>query len=141
MPQRNVYSFGGGAADGRGEMKEILGGKGANLAEMTNLGVPVPAGFTISTRMCTYYMQHGGSLPAGLEDEVNEAIQIVEQKMRRGFGGTESPLLFSVRSGARVSMPGMMDSVLNIGLNDKTAASIIAKVCSAAAVALARPRP
>jgi pyruvate,orthophosphate dikinase len=128
MPQRNVYGFGGGSADGRGDMQEILGGKGANLAEMTNLGVPVPAGFTISTRMCTYYMQHVGRMPEGLEGEVNAAIQTVEKKMRRGFGGSESPLLVSVRSGARVSMPGMMDTVLNIGLNDKTAASIIAKV-------------
>jgi len=128
MPQRHVYDFGGGQADGRGEMKEILGGKGANLAEMTNLDVPVPAGFTISTRMCTYYMRHNGQFPPGLEEEVNAAIRTVEEKMRRGFGGTESPLLFSVRSGARVSMPGMMDSVLNIGLNDKTAAAIIAKV-------------
>jgi pyruvate,orthophosphate dikinase len=128
MPQRNVYNFGGGSADGRGEMKEILGGKGANLAEMTNLGVPVPAGFTISTRMCTYYMRHNGELPKALEEEVEAAIRVVEEKMRRGFGGTESPLLFSVRSGARVSMPGMMDTVLNIGLNDTTAASIIAKV-------------
>jgi len=109
-------------------MKEILGGKGANLAEMTNLGVPVPAGFTISTRMCTYYMKHGGQFPPGLEEEVNAAIRAVEEKMKRGFGGTDSPLLFSVRSGARVSMPGMMDSVLNIGLNDETVAAIIAKV-------------
>jgi len=128
MPQRNVYNFGGGSADGRGEMKEILGGKGANLAEMTNLGVPVPAGFTISTRMCTYYMRHDSKCPEGLEEEVNEAIRTVEEKMRRGFGGSESPLLVSVRSGARVSMPGMMDTVLNIGLNDATAAAIIAKV-------------
>jgi pyruvate,orthophosphate dikinase len=109
-------------------MKEILGGKGANLAEMTNLGVPVPAGFTISTRMCTYYMKNEGEIPQGLYDEVGKAILVVEEKMRRQFGGTESPLLFSVRSGARVSMPGMMDTVLNIGLNDKTAAAIIAKV-------------
>ncbi len=127
MPQRNVYFFGGGQADGRGEMKDILGGKGANLAEMTNLGIPVPAGFTISTRVCTYYMEHDGRFPEGLEEEVAEAIHRVEKEMRRGFGGTESPLLFSVRSGARVSMPGMMDTVLNIGLNDRTAASIIAK--------------
>ena len=128
MPQRHVYNFGGGKADGRGEMKDILGGKGANLAEMTNLGVPVPAGFTISTRVCTHYMEHDSSFPEGLVDEVNAAIGHVEKEMRRGFGGSESPLLFSVRSGARVSMPGMMDTVLNIGLNDTTAASIIAKV-------------
>jgi pyruvate,orthophosphate dikinase len=127
MPQRRVYSFGGGRADGRGEMKELLGGKGANLAEMTNLGIPVPAGFTISTRVCTHYMEHAGAFPDGLAEEVEEAIHKVEKEMRRGFGGSESPLLFSVRSGARASMPGMMDTVLNIGLNDETAASIIAK--------------
>jgi pyruvate,orthophosphate dikinase len=127
MAQKHVYSFGAGRADGRGEMKDLLGGKGANLAEMTNLGIPVPAGFTISTRVCTYYMEHGGAFPDGLTEEVNEAIRSVEKEMRRGFGGTESPLLFSVRSGARVSMPGMMDTVLNIGLNDKTAAGIVTK--------------
>ncbi len=127
MPQRYVYNFGGGKADGRGEMKDILGGKGANLAEMTNLGVPVPAGFTISTRVCTYYMEHDSTFPDGLVEEVDAAIAKVESEMRRGFGGSVSPLLFSVRSGARVSMPGMMDSVLNIGMNDETAASIIAK--------------
>ena len=128
MPHRRVYNYGGGKADGRGEMKDILGGKGANLAEMTNLGVPVPAGFTISTRTCTYYMDHNSQFPEGLKEEVDGAIATVEGEMRRGFGGSESPLLFSVRSGARVSMPGMMDTVLNIGLNDTTAASIIAKV-------------
>jgi hypothetical protein len=127
MPQRHVYNFGGGKADGRGEMKDILGGKGANLAEMTNLGVPVPAGFTISTRVCTYYMEHDSTFPDGLVEEVDAAIAKVGSEMRREFGGSISPLLLSVRSGARVSMPGMMDSVLNIGMNDTTAASIIAK--------------
>jgi pyruvate,orthophosphate dikinase len=127
MPQRYVYNFGGGKADGRGEMKDILGGKGANLAEMTNLGVPVPAGFTISTRVCTYYMEHDSTFPEGLVEDVNAAIAKVGKEMRREFGGSVSPLLFSVRSGARVSMPGMMDSVLNVGMNDSTAASIIAK--------------
>ena len=127
MPQRYVYNFGGGKADGRGEMKDILGGKGANLAEMTNLGVPVPAGFTISTRVCTYYMEHDSTFPDGLVEEVDAAIAKVGSEMRREFGGSVSPLLLSVRSGARVSMPGMMDSVLNIGMNDTTAASIVAK--------------
>jgi pyruvate,orthophosphate dikinase len=127
MPQRFVYNFGGGKADGRGEMKDILGGKGANLAEMTNLGVPVPAGFTISTRVCTYYMEHDSTFPDGLVEEVEAAIAKVGSEMRREFGGSVSPLLLSVRSGARVSMPGMMDSVLNIGMNDTTSASIIAK--------------
>ncbi len=127
MPQRHVYNFGGGKADGRGGMKDILGGKGANLAEMTNLGVPVPAGFTISTRVCTYYMEHDSTFPDGLVEEVDAAIAKVGSEMRREFGGSVSPLLLSVRSGARVSMPGMMDSVLNIGMNDTTAASIVAK--------------
>jgi pyruvate,orthophosphate dikinase len=127
MPERRVYSFGGGKADGRGEMKEMLGGKGANLAEMTNLGVPVPAGFTISTKVCTYYMHHNSTFPEDLNEEVEGAIRKVEDEMGRGFGGSESPLLFSVRSGARVSMPGMMDTVLNIGLNETTAASLIKK--------------
>jgi len=127
MPQRHVYNFGGGKADGRGGMKDLLGGKGANLAEMTNLGVPVPAGFTISTRVCTYYMEHDSTFPDGLVEEVDAAIAKVGSEMRREFGGSVSPLLLSVRSGARVSMPGMMDSVLNIGMNDTTAASIVAK--------------
>jgi len=127
MAQRHVYNFGGGKADGRGEMKDLLGGKGANLAEMTNLGVPVPAGFTISTRVCTYYMEHDSTFPDGLVEEVDAAIAKVGSEMRREFGGSVSPLLLSVRSGARVSMPGMMDSVLNIGMNDTTAASIVAK--------------
>ncbi len=127
MPHRRVYYFGGGKADGRGEMKNILGGKGANLAEMTNLGIPVPAGFTISTKVCTHYMDSDGTFPDGLKDEVAAAITKVEEAMGTGFGNPDDPLLFSVRSGARVSMPGMMDTVLNIGLNEKTAAGLIKK--------------
>jgi pyruvate,orthophosphate dikinase len=127
MPNRRVYFFGEGKADGRGEMKNILGGKGANLAEMTNLGIPVPAGFSISTKVCTYFMERDGVFPDGLEDEVTAAIRKVEAAMGTGFGDPENPLLFSVRSGARVSMPGMMDTVLNIGLNEKTAAGLIKK--------------
>ncbi len=127
MPQRRVYFFGGGQADGRGEMKNLLGGKGANLAEMTHLGIPVPAGFTISTEVCTHYYTHDSSFPDGLEDEVAKAIGHVEEAMGGGFGDPDDPLLFSVRSGARVSMPGMMDTVLNIGLSDDTVAGLIKK--------------
>ena len=127
MPHREVYFFGGGKADGRGEMKNILGGKGANLAEMTNLGVPVPAGFTISTKVCTHYMQHDGAFPDALTGEVEGAIRNVESAMGMTFGDPDDPLLFSVRSGARVSMPGMMDTVLNIGLNDTTVKGLIKK--------------
>ncbi len=127
MPHRQVYFFGGGQADGRAEMKNLLGGKGANLAQMTNLGVPVPAGFTISTKVCTHYMESGGAFPEALEGEVGAAIAKVEQAMGTKFGDAENPLLFSVRSGARVSMPGMMDTVLNIGLNEKTVAGLVAK--------------
>jgi len=127
MPRKRVYSFGGGAADGRGEMKNLLGGKGANLAEMTNLGIPVPAGFTISTEVCTHYYERDGEYPEGFEDEVVQAIARVEKEMGMGFGDAANPLLFSVRSGARVSMPGMMDTVLNIGLSAKTVKGLIEK--------------
>ncbi len=127
MPQRRVYFFGGGHADGRGGMKNLLGGKGANLAEMTHLGIPVPAGFTISTEVCAHYYTNDSSYPEGLEDEVAKAIGRVEEAMGGGFGDPDDPLLFSVRSGARVSMPGMMDTVLNIGLSDDTVAGLIKK--------------
>ncbi len=115
-----VYFFGNGKADGNASMKDLLGGKGANLAEMTNLGIPVPPGFTISTEVCTYFYQHGKKLPEGLMDEVKSAISRVEEIMGSKFGDPANPLLFSVRSGARVSMPGMMDTVLNLGLNSET---------------------
>ncbi|MBD3366918.1 MAG: pyruvate, phosphate dikinase, partial [Candidatus Eisenbacteria bacterium] len=108
-------------------MKNLLGGKGANLAEMSNLGIPVPAGFTISTQVCTYYMEHDGEFPDGLEQEVSDAIARVEDVMGMTFGDNEDPLLFSVRSGARVSMPGMMDTVLNIGLSARTVDGLIKK--------------
>ncbi len=127
MPRKRVYFFGGGKADGRGAMKSILGGKGANLAEMTNLGIPVPAGFTISTEICIYYYENGGAFPDGLEADVDAAVKKVEAVMGGGFGNSEDPLLFSVRSGARVSMPGMMDTVLNLGLSEKTITGLIAK--------------
>ena len=127
MKQKRVYFFGGGEADGRGEMKNLLGGKGANLAEMSNLGIPVPAGFTISTQVCTFYMEHDGEFPEGLKQEVEQAISRVEDVMGMKFGDSEDPLLFSVRSGARVSMPGMMDTVLNIGLSARTVDGLIQK--------------
>ncbi len=127
MPRKRVYFFGGGKADGRGVMKNILGGKGANLAEMTNLGIPVPAGFTISTEVCIHYYENGGAFPDGLEADVDAAVRKVEDVMGGGFGNSDDPLLFSVRSGARVSMPGMMDTVLNLGLSDKTITGLIAK--------------
>ncbi|TAJ16781.1 MAG: pyruvate, phosphate dikinase, partial [Planctomycetota bacterium] len=121
---RRVYSFEQGAADGHRGMKELLGGKGANLAEMCNLGLPVPPGFTISTEVCSAYYEHGKRFPAGLEQEVERALARLERATGKGFGSRDNPLLVSVRSGARVSMPGMMDTVLNLGLNDATAAAL-----------------
>jgi pyruvate,orthophosphate dikinase len=108
-------------------MRDILGGKGANLAEMTTLGIPVPPGFTISTTACVYFYQHGNQYPEGLQDQVTTALSQVEKQMGRRFGDPDNPLLFSVRSGARVSMPGMMDTVLNLGLNDDTVKGVIAQ--------------
>jgi pyruvate,orthophosphate dikinase len=119
-----VYSFGGGKAEGSREMREALGGKGAGLAEMTNIGIPVPPGFTITTGACVYYFRNDGKYPKGLEDEVAAALARLEKEMGRGFGAAEYPLLVSVRSGGAVSMPGMMDTVLNIGLNDETVAGL-----------------
>src|SRR3954471_16511053 len=110
---RYVYDFDEPSAGGR----ELLGGKGSGLAEMTQLGVPVPAGFTITTDACRAYMREGG-LPAGLDDEIGEHIARLEQKAGKRFGDDGDPLLVSVRSGAAVSMPGMMDTILNLGLND-----------------------
>ena len=116
---QNVYFFGKGRAEGTRDWKHILGGKGANLAEMVNLGIPVPPGFTISTAMCDAYLRDG-KVPEGLRDEVDGAIATLEQVSGRTFGDPERPLLVSVRSGGKVSMPGMMDTILNLGLNDKT---------------------
>jgi pyruvate,orthophosphate dikinase len=122
-----VYFFGRGKADGRADMKELLGGKGANLAEMTNIGLPVPAGFTLSTEVCTYYDEHDRTYPPELKDQVAEALRKTEEVMGAKFGDTSNPLLVSCRSGARVSMPGMMDTVLNLGLNEATLAGLIQK--------------
>lgn len=127
MSKKFVYFFGGGKAEGHADMKEILGGKGANLAEMANLGIPVPAGFTISTEMCTEYYANKGKLPASLVEEVNKAMQKVEKVMGKKFGDPKNPLLVSVRSGARTSMPGMMETVLNVGLCSKTIPGLVEK--------------
>ncbi len=126
MAKKMVYFFGAGKAEGRGDMKELLGGKGAGLAEMSRLGIPVPAGFTITTEVCTEYYKNRGRMPKGLEGEVNRALALVERHMGRKFGDPKRPLLVSVRSGARVSMPGMMDTVLNLGLNDRTVEGLAA---------------
>ncbi len=122
-----VYSFGGGTADGTAEMKNLLGGKGANLAEMANLGIPVPAGFTLTTEVCTYYYDHDQTYPATIEAEVDAAMAKVEEIMGTKFGDPKDPLLVSVRSGARSSMPGMMETVLNCGLCSATIPGLIEK--------------
>jgi pyruvate,orthophosphate dikinase len=115
-----VYSFGGGKADGEGGMKNLLGGKGAGLAEMSRLGLPVPPGFTITTEVCTYFYDHDRAYPADLAAAVDAAVAGIARTVGAGFGDPKNPLLVSVRSGARVSMPGMMDTVLNLGLNVAT---------------------
>ncbi len=113
-----VYKFGDGVVDGDKSMKAHLGGKGANLAEMCSIGLPVPPGFTINTDSCAYYSNNNGAWPEGLDDQIRQGIDHVAKQMNAGFGDSENPLLVSVRSGAAVSMPGMMDTVLNLGLND-----------------------
>jgi pyruvate,orthophosphate dikinase len=123
--RRYIYGFGGGRADGRAAMKALLGGKGANLAEMARLGLPVPPGFTMSTEVCTYYYDHKQTYPSGLEAGVRAALARVEKLVGRSFGDPGKPLLVSVRSGARASMPGMMDTILNLGLNDRTVEGLI----------------
>jgi len=129
--RKMVYSFGGGKADGKSAMKELLGGKGANLAEMARLGIPVPAGFTISTEVCTHFMEHGGEYPASLRGDVDRALARTEELMDARFGDPKHPLLVSVRSGARSSMPGMMETVLNVGLCSATIPGMIAKTGNA----------
>lgn len=121
-----VYSFGDGKSEGDASMKNLLGGKGANLAEMSKMGLPVPPGFTISTEFCDFYYKNNKEFPASLRAEVAKAIAEIEQKIGANFGDEKNPLLFSVRSGARASMPGMMDTVLNLGLNDKTVLALSA---------------
>ena len=127
MARKLVYSFGGSKTDGDGSLKNLLGGKGANLAEMARIGLPVPAGFTITTEVCAAFYQSGKKFPDKLAAEVETALSRVESIMGARFGDQDNPLLVSCRSGARVSMPGMMDTVLNIGLNDHTVKGLIAK--------------
>ena len=115
-----VYSFGAGEAEGTAKMRNLLGGKGANLAEMCALGLPVPPGFTITTEVCSYYYAHDRRYPEDLAEQVQAALRKVEATVGARLGDAERPLLVSVRSGAPVSMPGMMDTVLNLGLNDRT---------------------
>ena len=124
---KHIYLFGNNHAEGSAEMKSLLGGKGANLAEMTNLGIPVPPGFTITTDVCNYYYDNNLNYPSDLDTQVNDALRQTEAIMEKGFGSGDNPLLFSVRSGARQSMPGMMETVLNIGLTSKTIPGLIAK--------------
>ena len=127
MAAKYVYFFGNGKAEGRAEMKNLLGGKGANLAEMTSIGLPVPAGFTITTEVCTEFYKNNRNYPAPLQAEVDQNLRQVEELMGKRFGDAKNPLLVSVRSGARASMPGMMDTILNLGLNDTTVQGIIAQ--------------
>ena len=126
-----VYVWGDGKADGDGSMKALLGGKGANLAEMSNIGVPVPAGFTITTEVCTYYYDNGKKYPKTLDGQIEENIAKVEKVMGKKFGDLENPLLLSVRSGARESMPGMMDTILNLGINDEVVEALATKTGNA----------
>ena len=115
-----VYTFGGGKGEGAGDMRNLLGGKGGNLAEMANLGLPVPPGFTVTTEVCTWFYANGKKYPAELQAQVATALAQTGKIAGRTFGDNANPLLVSVRSGARASMPGMMDTVLNLGLNDIT---------------------
>ncbi len=126
MKNKSIYLFGGGKAEGTAGMKELLGGKGANLAEMTNIGLPVPPGFTISTEVCNYYLSHDEKYPKDFKKQVLAALARVERLTGKKFGSQKNPLLVSVRSGARASMPGMMDTILNLGLNDETIRGLIA---------------
>ncbi|MFA5532372.1 MAG: pyruvate, phosphate dikinase [Candidatus Shapirobacteria bacterium] len=125
--KKYVYFFGNGKAEGDKDMKYILGGKGANLAEMTNLGIPVPAGITISTEVCQYYYNNGNKYPTELQSQIDEGLKELEKSTGKKFGDAQNPLLVSVRSGAAASMPGMMDTILNLGLNEEVVKGIVAK--------------
>jgi pyruvate,orthophosphate dikinase len=127
MAEKWIYFFGGGKAQGNAKMKELLGGKGANLAEMSRLGIPVPPGFTIAAKVCEVYYKSGGKWPKGLAGEVDKNVTRLEKAMGAKLGDIDKPLLVSVRSGAAISMPGMMNTVLNLGLNDDVVAGIIKK--------------
>ena len=131
MAKKYVYFFGAGAAEGNMKMKDVLGGKGANLAEMAGIGLPVPPGFTISTEVCLLYYKNGEKVPETVRLEVEKNLKRLEKTVGQAFGDPKNPLLVSVRSGARASMPGMMDTILNLGLNDKTAAALVTKTGNA----------
>ena len=121
-PRKWIYLF----SEGNAKMRDLLGGKGAGVAEMTNAGLPVPPGFTITTEACNAYYDAGKQFPEGMWQQALEALKIVEQQTGKGFGNKENPLLVSVRSGAKFSMPGMMDTVLNLGINDETVQGLVA---------------
>ena len=127
MAKKYVYSFGGGTADGDGTMKDTLGGKGAGLAEMSRAGVPVPPGFTIATDVCNIYFNNNNQVPQEINQEMIAALRKLEDAMGKKLGDPADPLLVSVRSGAKFSMPGMMDTILNLGLNDETVKGLAAK--------------
>src|SRR5213075_1089163 len=126
-----VYVFGNKKADGDGSMKALLGGKGANLAEMTRIGLPVPPGFTLTTEVCTYYYAHKRTYPPALKAQMETGLASIERQTGKKFGDMKDPLLVSVRSGARDSMPGMMDTILNLGLNDETVEALARKTNNA----------
>jgi pyruvate, orthophosphate dikinase len=125
--KKYVYSFGDGTADGDGKMRDVLGGKGAGLAEMSKAGVPVPPGFTISTEVCNLFFENGNKVPSEVDDQIRQALERLEKSMGKKLGGVDDPLLVSVRSGAKFSMPGMMNTILNLGLNDETTAGLAKK--------------
>ncbi len=129
--KRYVYSFGGGAADGDGKMREVLGGKGAGLAEMSKAGVPVPPGFTISTEVCNLFFENDHTVPGEVDEQIHKALGRLEKEMGKKLGGVDDPLLVSVRSGAKFSMPGMMNTILNLGLNDETTEGLVRKMGNA----------
>ena len=126
-----VYSYGKKKCEGNASMRNLLGGKGVGLADMTSIGVPVPPGFTITTEVCTYYYDHNNTYPPNLDAQIEDALKLVEEEVGKKFGDESDPLLVSVRSGARVSMPGMMDTILNLGLNDKSVEGLAAKTGNA----------
>src|SRR2546422_4134418 len=125
--KKHVFFFGNGKADGNRNMKELLGGKGSGLAEMTNAGLPVPPGFTVSTAACNLFVERGGSLPEAIHQEIGRALERLEGLMGKKLGAAQDPLLVSVRSGAKFSMPGMMDTILNLGLNDQSVEGLKAR--------------
>ncbi|MEA3420722.1 MAG: PEP/pyruvate-binding domain-containing protein, partial [Acidobacteriota bacterium] len=127
MSKKYVYFFERGNVDGNKDMKDILGGKGANLAEMAGIGLPVPPGFTVSTKACNLFLESGSNIPAGVEEEIYVYLKRLEDTTQQKLGDEENPLLVSVRSGAKISMPGMMDTILNLGLNDKTVEALARK--------------